>query len=632
MRHQLNKVRTLRKRTRKNPTPHLHNKLTELETTLQTLIDKSKDEFLQSISLSFQSKPRQLYNYLSSLSKLKSKPNFLIKDGQSIEDPFQRALCFNNFFHSTFTDSSLSLPPMSSLPAPPTCIDHIEFSEEDVYQGLIKLDPTKAKGCDQLHPMILRLCTDPLTHPLHKLFTASLNSGIIPSEWKIHKICPIPKSGNPLHVENYRPISLLCNTGKVLERLVYDKIINFITPKLAIQQHGFLKNRSCLSQLLLSFNFIYDHLDKNIPVDTIYLDFRKAFDSVPHNELLLKLWKLGITGSLWKWFEAYLKDRHHYVTIDNASSPLLPVISGVPQGSILGPLLFLIYINDLPEQVDYTSCYLFADDTKLLKAITDTDDELQLQQDLNTLNRWCIEWKLNLNVDKCSTMRLTLSSRSTQQRSSYSINNRDLETTHSQRDLGVVVQRDLLWTEHYNKISRKAYMALNLIRRILPPHTSTNLKRQLYLSLVRAHLTYCSQLWRPRLIKDIINLERIQRRATKFILNNNQLDYKSRLVSLRLLPLMYWLEMQDILFLVKCLQQPTANPEIANLVSFSSSITRAGQSGNKLKVNLNKTTSSRHFYTSRIVRLWNTFPVETIDLSKSFRTIKSRVREHLINN
>ena len=149
---------------------------------------------------------------------------------------------------------------------------------------------------------------------------------------------------------------------------------------------------------------------------------------------------------------------------------------------------------------------------------------------------------------------------------------------------------------------------------------------------MRAHLTYCSQLWRPRLIKDIINLERIQRRATKFILNNNQLDYKLRLVSLRLLPLMHWLEMQDILFLVKCLQQPTANPEIANLVSFSSSITRAGQSGNKLKVNLNKTTSSRHFYTSRIVRLWNTFPVETIDLSKSFRTIKSRVQEHLINN
>ena len=138
----------------------------------------------------------------------------------------------------------------------------------------------------------------------------------------------------------------------------------------SIQQHGFIKNRSCLSQLLLSFNHIYNCLDKSIPVDVIYLDFKKAFDSVPHNELLLKLWKLGITGSLWRWFQANLTERYHYVTIDGASSPRLPVISGVSQGSILGPLLFLIYINRLPEQVDYKSCYLFADDTKLLKAIT----------------------------------------------------------------------------------------------------------------------------------------------------------------------------------------------------------------------------------------------------------------------
>jgi len=412
----------------------------------------------------------------------------------------------------------------------------------------------------------------------------------------------------------------------------YNKIINFIRPKLAIKQHGFLKNKSCLSQLLLSFNFIYDHLDKNIPVDVVYLDFKKAFDTVPHNELLLKLWKLGITGPLWSWFQAYLTGRYHYVTIDGASSPLLPAISGVPQGRILGPLLFLIYINDLPECIYYVTCYLFADDTKLLKAVTNLNDELQLQQDLNTLNSWCKEWKLDLNIDKCSTLRLALSNRSTQQLGTYSINNRELETTLTQRDLGVMVQKDMLWSSHYNKISRKAYIALHLIKRILPPHASTNLKRQLYLSLVRSHLTYCSQLWRPRLIKDIEILERIQRRATKYIVGNNQMDYKSRLLSLHLLPLMHWLELQDVMFLVKCLQQPTANPEIASLVSFSYSSTCAGQTGNKLKVKLNKTTSSRHFYTSRIVRLWNALPVEVIDLTKSFVTIKKRVREHLIQN
>ena len=183
-----------------------------------------------------------------------------------------------------------------------------------------------------------------LAHLFQKIFTTSLSNGTLPAEWKIHKICPIPKSGSPLYVEDYRPISRLCIAGKILEKLVYDKIINFIRPKLSIQQHGFLKNRSCLSQLLLSFNFIYDNLDKNIPVDVIYLDFRKAFNSVPHNELLVKLWKLGITGQLWSWFQTYLNGRYHYVTIDGVSSELLPVISGVPQGSILGPLL-LIFLS-----------------------------------------------------------------------------------------------------------------------------------------------------------------------------------------------------------------------------------------------------------------------------------------------
>jgi hypothetical protein len=155
-----------------------------MEITLHDEIVKSKDEFS---TVNFIIKPKALYSYLTSLNKLKSKPDYIIQDGQSITDPYQRALCFNNYFHSTFTDSSLSLPSMSSLSAP-SSIDRIELS------------PTKAKGCDQLHPMILKLCADSLMHPLHQLFTASLSDGILPSQWKTHRICPIAKSGNPLHV------------------------------------------------------------------------------------------------------------------------------------------------------------------------------------------------------------------------------------------------------------------------------------------------------------------------------------------------------------------------------------------------------------------------------------------------
>ena len=141
-------------------------------------------------------------------------------------------------------------------------------------------------------------------------------------------------------------------------------------------------------------------------VDAVYLDFKKV-DSVPHTELLIKLWRIGVIGLLWNWFKDYLNGRQHYVMIDHACSPLPPVISGVPQGGILGPLLFLIYINEPPEQIDHASCYLFADDTKLLKAIDKQSGETHMQQALDTPTSWCSVWKLSLNANKCNTMRLS---------------------------------------------------------------------------------------------------------------------------------------------------------------------------------------------------------------------------------
>ena len=322
-----------------------------------------------------------------------------------------------------------------------------------------------------------------MANPLCYLFTICLNTSTVPQEWKIHKICPIPKKGNLQEITNYRPISLLCTVSKVLERLIYNKVINFIRPKLSKHQFGFLKNRSCLSQLLTSFTYIFDEVDKGTPVDVVYLDLKKAFDSVPHDELLFKMWRLGITGPLWYWFKAYLTNRQHYVSIDGISSNLLPVLSGVPQGSILGPLLFLIYINDLPEQINYASCYLFADDTKLLKSIHQANDCLTLQTDINNLCNWCKDWKLMLNGVKCSMMRISLSQHTLTCSDKYQIFASILQSVSCQRDLGIMVSNDLSWSSHYNKICSKAYRSLNLIQRTLPPNSTLSLKKQLYLTL-----------------------------------------------------------------------------------------------------------------------------------------------------
>ncbi len=312
IRHNLNKVKSLRKRIGSSSTPYLINKLVEMENNLTSQMMEAKSTFITGLTKTFNKQPKKLYSYISSLSDNRPNMQYIMYKGCPLSDMSSIVSAFNDFFNSTFTTSDFELPPIWSLSPPSVQLSNIEFTAEDVRQALIALNPNKAMGCDQIHPLILKLCASPLSTPLYNIFRTSLNSAILPDEWKVHKICPIPKKKNPCSVENFRPISLLCIVGKVLERLVYDKIIDFIKGKISKCQHGFLKNRSCLSQLLCSYAFIQEEIENSCAVDAVYLDFKKAFDSVGHNELLFKLWKLGITGPLWLWFKEYLSQRVHY--------------------------------------------------------------------------------------------------------------------------------------------------------------------------------------------------------------------------------------------------------------------------------------------------------------------------------
>ena len=307
------------------------------------------------------------------------------------------------------------------------------------------------------------------------------------------------------------------------------------------------------------------------------------------------------------------------------------MLSGVPQGSIVGPLLFLVYINDLPNNIDYASIYLFADDTKFIKSIlanlASTSDPL-LQSDIDLLVAWCKVWKLSSNAVKCAAIRFSLSPK-TPLPSVYKVDETMIPFLPCHRDLGIVASNDLSWSNHYDLICSKAYRTLHLIRRSISNSSSVATRRQLYLSLVKSKLSYCSQLWRPRLIKDIRNFERIQRRATKFILQDYSLDYKTRLLSLNLLPLMHWYELQDMMFLVKCFKNPMDNLIIHDYVEFVTSTTRASSNG-KLRHKFCRLSTPRHFYFNRIVRLWNLFP--RIDLSLSLPSIKHLLLNHLWSN
>ena len=319
-----------------------------------------------------------MYKHIRNLScSTRQFPPKISCGSRSAELDLDQANLFNDYFYSIFTDPDKEVANnFSHVEAPPS-LEHVEFNACDVYNELVRLDHSKAAGIDNIGPWILKHCALGVYEPLHHIFNLSLSSHSLPTEWYTHLIVPIYKNnGDRSLVNNYRPISLLCSVSKVLERLIFDRIIDHILPHINSTQFGFVKNRSSVKQLLTFLDTAYSALNERKSVDVIYFDIKKAFDSVQHNTLLCKLKSFEISGGLWKWKQ--------HVRIGNVKSSPLLVLSGVPQGSFLGPLLFIIYINDL------SNCLLsptlsFADDTKMYRVIRTTNDNHIIQSDLQSI-------------------------------------------------------------------------------------------------------------------------------------------------------------------------------------------------------------------------------------------------------
>ena len=287
IRHYINCIHSLCRRHRRRPTSTLVSHITALESLLITQIDSAKSAYKSNLAASFHSNPRLLYRYLRHFSCTPSIPECVSYNSVYASNTHSKVDLFNSFFNSFFSSSDLVLPPMSQLPTPSNHLSSINVSSEDVYTALSSLDHTKALGCDQISPRLLTLCAGSIVESVTTLFCESLTNGCLPDEWKIHKITPIFKSGNCHSVTNYRLISLLCILSKVLESIVYSKIILFLCTFLCRQQFGFLKNHSAVSQLLVSFSSIMQHCENGHSTDQVYFDFWKAFNLVPHSILFL---------------------------------------------------------------------------------------------------------------------------------------------------------------------------------------------------------------------------------------------------------------------------------------------------------------------------------------------------------
>ena len=399
----------------------------------------------------------------------------------------------------------------------------------------------------------------------------------------------------------------------LLEKVVYDNIVEYVTQSSSVYQFGFLRGRSTLQQLLLFFHKI---LTSSSQTDVVYLDFKKAFDSVAHNELLVKLWKFGICGSLWLWTKAYLTNRLQYVAVGQSLSSALPVLSGVPQGSILGPLLFTIFVNDLPSSVSSSSIFLFADDAKCMMHVPSLSDCQLLQNDLTRLVEWTATWNLLLNEDKCSVTHFTASQSPLTYE--YSISGKLLPSKSTQRDLGVTISADSQWSSHYKITVSKAYKMLRMLRRIFSRSIAVPAKRSLYLSLVRSQLGIPISCLTLKVLK-----------LFKEELRNSLLGTSLWTTKTDLLPLMMEFEISDIIFLVKSMKNRSPHFDVFNFLECCHHSTRSSSSF-KLRHSLSKNNTQGNFYFNRISRLWNSLP--PLDINLSLPVIKSILRDHFWNH
>ncbi|KAL8609731.1 hypothetical protein ACOMHN_042770 [Nucella lapillus] len=471
------------------------------------------------VSEDYRTNSKRFWSYVKSkkqeadgVAPLKDKQGFLRSNSQN------KAEILGDQFRSVFTEEDTTSIPHKG-PSPYPDMPPIRVSEAGVKKLLLNLQPCKATGPDNISAFVLKTTAQELSPLLTKLFQLSLDTEQVPSDWKQANIVPIFKKGDRNLPANYRPVSLTSITCKVLEHIVHSTIMDFFDRHqvLTDSQHGFRQRRSCETQLIITNHDIAKRLSMGAQVDVVLLDFSKAFDKVPHQRLLRKLHHYGVRNNTLGWIQSFLSGRIQQVVLEGEHSSPSPVLSGVPQGTVLGPLLFLTYINDLPDVVKDSNTRLFADDALLYRNVCSAKEQSLLQADLDRLAEWENTWQMSFNAGKCNTLHVS-PGRDLSFRSAYTLHEQTLEAVSSAKYLGVSMAKDLTWTKHVEMVAAKGNRTVGFLRRNLKDCT-TEVRKATYTTMVRPTLEYASTVWDPHTRQDIDLLEKVQKRAARFACN-----------------------------------------------------------------------------------------------------------------
>ena len=407
-------------------------------------------------------------------------------------------------------------------------MEEFSISCNGILKLLQNLKPFKAAGPDRLKPLLLKELREEIAPIIQIIFERSLQTGKLPADWCRAQVTPIFKKGSKSSAANYRPISLTCILCKALEHIIASQVVKHLNSHdlLYDLQHGFREKRSCETQLTMLVEDLARNLSKGKQTDLVLLDFSKAFDKVNHSKLLWKLHQYGIRGHALAWIRAFLGNRSQTVVLEGEESGSVPVTSGVPQGSVLGPILFLVYINDLPDELS-SQVRLFADDTAVYLTIGGAEDGKVLQTDLDRLSVWEDRWDMEFNPSKCQVVRVT-SSR-TLFNIAYTLHGQVLEVVTSAKYLGVDISSGLSWNPHIDRITGNANRTLNFIQRNIKTKNQ-KVRETAYNTLVRPQLEYAAPVWDPYFKEKILQLEKVQRRAARC--TTSSFDYRSSVTAI----------------------------------------------------------------------------------------------------
>ena len=485
--------------------------------------------------------PAAFYKYAKESKDIRSTIGPLIDTANGNTNyesgPKKMADILSNQYESVFTKPQHGPRRFDNLAE--SSLTDINFTTQDITQAIKEISVTSAPGPDGIPPIFLKDYAEEIAEALQLLWRKSLDTGESPEGTHLAYITPIFKSGAKSEPANYRPVSLTNHITKVFERIVKKEITFYLTGQQLYNetQHGFRKRRSTQTNLIEYYESILHQLETNRSTDSIYLDFSKAFDKCDHGIILDKLSALGITGKLNQWIETFLRNRKQIVVVNGSKSEPVWVTSGVPQGSVLGPLLFLILMYDITDGITNALLSSFADDTKVWRGINSAACSNLLQNELNIIYNWAIQNNMQFNDKKFQAIHfyhMVLELIQPPYRYTDSTS-KDINFTKNVKDLGIQMSEDLSFATHISTVAAKGKQMAGWILRIFKSRDIFLLKTLLK-QLILPRIEYCCVLWSPTLQSQISQLESVQRFFTKKINfgENKDLDYWQRLQALKI--------------------------------------------------------------------------------------------------